>query len=121
MTLRRVATVVSVLPLLLVNALLQLSLLQPRGKEPSGATTAVSTAFLRLSMQFLDISRAVADWVNGRLVVPLLLAGLCVAIVPLVFVPPLGGTLVHCYMAVTVHLRWVFCSCAFDICNLTAF
>lgn len=117
--LRCVATVISILPLLLVPALLQLALLQPRGKEPPGATTGLRTAFLSLSGQLLDISGAVADWVDGRLIVPLLLGGLCVAIV-LVFVPPLGGTLVRC-MAVTVQLRWFFWSRAFDICNLTGF
>lgn len=116
--LRCVPTVISILPLSLVNAVLQLSLLQLGGKESPIAATPACSAFLCIVVQLLHISRAVAGWVN-RLAVPLLLAGLCVAIV-LVFVPPLGGPLVRCYMAVTVHFRWFFWSCAFDTCVLTA-
>lgn len=117
--LRCVPTVVSILPLSLVHAVLQLSLLHLGGKESPIAATPACTAFLCIVVPLVHISSAVAGWVNRRLIVPLLLAGLCVAIV-LVFVPPLGGPLVRCYMAVTVHLRWFFWSCAFDPCVLTA-
>ncbi|KAG7220729.1 hypothetical protein INR49_017843 [Caranx melampygus] len=93
------------------NASLQLSFLQPSRKVSFSNSTATSTPAFSLSVQLIEPGsvHTIGDGLDRRFVALFLLTGtffqgLCIAIM-LVFIPPLGLSLFHLYMAITVHLR----------------